>query len=467
MSKAPRVSRPTRFDRRRRRAVPSSSKPLGSRQPDEKKPGGAQTPPAVVIDDRNTDDRITLPGPRRRPKVMGAAFAALLERTARRVAAGTRSPATLDMQREHVRYLLERIPASTPLERVTSARIARALSAESRGRRRRPLSGGTLRKRASTLAQALELARGRSPRLPEIPYRYRPRAEHLEDLAQYARVRDRLKPRRRRWYVVGTWTGQRRRDVEEMRREDLHLEGRNPWMVVRSRKTGRITGVRVRAPRELVRELADHWRALPRGAKVVEPWPHVSSDLARLSERLGLPRLSAHRLRHTFFTWYVAANGFTAELLELGGWKDLTVPAQVYAHAAPARLREQIERVDRLVLGPRRAPHRASRKRDREPTSVGFSDGSGPAGVSPPAGPKPTHAGPRHVGGKGTRSDAPPKLVILPATGKWPTRGRSRNRTYNKRIKSPPRRASLTASSSGPPWVSTENGPCLRPNPSP
>jgi len=138
--------------------------------------------------------------------------------------------------------------------------------------------------------------------------------------------------------------------------------------MIRSTKTKR-PARRFHAAPQLCRELAPYWRALPRGARLVEPWPHASTQLARLSLRLGLPRTTPRRLRHTFFTWFVAANGFSAELLELGGWRDLTIPSKVYAHASPKRLRAQIERTHRLVVE-RRGAQKISRKREPEPDAV-------------------------------------------------------------------------------------------------
>jgi len=304
------------------------------------------------------------------------------------VKAGVRSPATLAMQRKHVKYLLERLPARTPLEQLTPRRLARVLELEGEGRKRR-LSACTLRKRASTLRQALTLARGRRPRLPEIPYRYEPRAEHLEDFASYRRLRDALLPHRRLWFVVAAWTGQRLIDVEGMVREDLDLAG--GAVLIRSTKTRR-PARRFHAAPELLRELADHWRQLRPGQKLLPAWPNVARDLARKSLRLGLPRITPQRLRHTFFTWYVAANGFTPELLELGGWKDLTIPARVYAHAAPKRLRQQIERTHRMVVRRRCSPKISRASEKPEPNAIG--DGAeciGAAGAPTPAAPEPAH----------------------------------------------------------------------------
>jgi len=322
------------------------------------------TPPGLVFDALDTVDMNTLTATEpRRAKTVRDAFRLLLARTGRRVIAGTRSAGTLSMQRVHAEYFAELLGASTPLEDVSSRRIAQAFAVAGRGRRefadgRRRLSGGTLRKFASTLRQALQLARGRVPKLPELPYRYQPTTEYLPDFDAYQRLRDELPPHRRLWFVVAVWTGQRLSDVERMRREDLDVDA--GWVRIRSTKTRR-PPQRFHVAPELARELADHWRALPPAAKLVPAWPHVSSHLSRVSKRLQLPKMTAHRLRHTFFTWFVHANGFTPELLELGGWKDLTIPALVYAHAAPVRLQEQVERTHRLVVE-RRAPRKTPGK---------------------------------------------------------------------------------------------------------
>ena len=309
---------------------------------------------------------------RNRSKTAAEAFGLLLRRTARRVAGGTRSPATLAMQREHARYLLERIGARTPIDELTPRRIAKLLEQERGGRLGRELSGGTLRKRASTLSQAIELARGRAPKLPEIPYTYRPRTSFLPHFDDYAKLRDRLSPERRLWLAVATWTGQRRSDVERMVKEDFDPDAE--FVVVRSNKTRRgRAGVRIHAANELVRELRPHWEQLPAGAKLVPAWPHANTSLKYHCKRLGLPQLSTHGLRHTFWTWYVAANGFTAEMLEIGGWGDLRMPALVYAHALPVRFRGQIERTVAIATALRRGPQqargaKAPQERAEEPT---------------------------------------------------------------------------------------------------
>lgn len=357
--------------------------------------------------------------------------------------AGVRSHGTLAMQRQHARYLLERTGA-IPLARLTDRKVARVLETEARGRRRladgtvRALSGGTVRKRACTLRRALELSQGRGwlrrvPAFPDIPYRYRPAVEHLPDFAAYARMRDELEPIRRLWFVVAVWTGQRASDVERMRREDLDLE--LAAVRIRSTKTKREARWFHAVP-ELVRELEAHWRTLAPDAKLVPAWPHASSGLRKLSARLGLPRITPQRLRHSFFTWYVAANGFSAELLELGGWSDMTVPSRVYAHAAPKRLKEQIERSYRLLVAARHPPRKVSRAPatvvgKRSPTmsaamlgherishAAGNSaDGSGGTGVQAPVPPRPARASQSSARGMGVPPGRPPNQRILAASG--------------------------------------------------
>lgn len=304
---------------------------------------------------------------------------ALLADTARRVRAGVRSPATLAMQAQHVRYWLERLPRALPLVKLTAARLEKVVDLEAAGRRvrrdgeTRPLSGGTVRKRLSTLRRALVLCKRKGrlfalPEFPEVLYVYVPSKGRLQAYGDYLRLLAALPQTRQEWTALAVWSGQRRSDVERDTREDFDPDAVDeagapaPWIVVRSWKTRRRDGVRIAAAPELVRVLAPRWRTLRPGQPLVEPWPHASSQLGDTCVRIGLPRLSAQSMRHTFFTWYVAGNGFSPELLEIGGWSSLKIPSLVYAHAQPARFREQIERTALQALGPRRAP-KASRKR--------------------------------------------------------------------------------------------------------
>jgi integrase len=353
----------------------------------------------------------------------------LLVRTARRAAAGVLSPRTLAMQQEHVRYLLERLPPGLPIGDITAELLEQLVAAEEKGRRvradgqTRVLSGGTVRKRLSTLHQALELqlrkgAIDRIPIFPEIPYVYRPSKRRLPTHADYLRLLGALPAARAEWLALAVWTGQRHKDVEGAVREDfdpLAIDDDDqaaPSIVIRSSKTGRVDGIRIAAAPELLRVLTPRWRTLGPGDFLVEPWPHASSQLGDTCERIGLPRLTAHAMRHTFFTWYVQANGFTPELLELGGWSSLAMPAKVYAHAQPVRFREQIARTVEASHGPRRsASQQASRERVGNPLPPTVDSGGekevGPPVLIAPAAPNTCPGETRFGAGSERRSQAP------------------------------------------------------------
>jgi integrase len=330
------------------------------------------------------------------PPTLSDAFSLLIAHTKTRVTAGVRSPATLAMQLQHVRYFSERLGPAFPLEELTAPVLEELASTEGMGRRvradgqTRPLSGGTVRKRLSTLHRALRLSCRNGwievlPEFPEVLYVYKPSKGHLPTLAEYRRLFLALPAHRREWLALAVWTGQRHSDVERMVREDF--DPRAPtWVRVRSWKTRRFDGIKIAAAAELVRVLRTRWLLLSPGARLVEPWPHASSQLGDTCARIGLPRLTAQSMRHTFFTWYVAANGFTPELLELGGWSSLKIPSLVYAHARPARFRAQIARTALAAQGPRRRPRKASRKRAGNPLPS-KSDGCGAAAAETAAAP--------------------------------------------------------------------------------
>lgn len=413
-------------------------------------------------------NNVRRPKPNRQPGIADALHE-LLARTARRVAAGVLSPATLAMQEEHLRYLLERLPRALPVGRISAELLEQLVAAEEKGRRvradgqTRALSGGTIRKRLSTLRQALELQirRGRLERLPifpEVPYVYRPSKRRLPTHADYLRVLLALPQPRAEWLALAVWTGQRHADVEAETREDfdpfaIDEEGEPaPWIVVRSSKTRRFDGVRISAAPELVRVLAPRWEQLGPGEPLVERWPHASGQLGDTCERLGLPRLSAHAMRHTFFTWYVQANGFTPELLELGGWSSLAMPARVYAHAQPVRFRDQIVRTAEASLGPRRGPVKASRERVGNPLPSASAEGSGAPAPGSAGAPNtcPGETGP----GAGSERSAQPSATqvteplvssaeavgaegIEPSTNGLRVRVRARALTKNRSISAP------------------------------
>lgn len=290
-------------------------------------------------------------------------FDSFLQRFSERVKEGARSADTLEMHRTHVRFLLEHIDPSTPVDLVDEQTVETWLAAEKVGRREfaggpRPLGNGSLRKRASTLRSALELARRakwihRVPDFPEMPHRYEPDPRYLPTWDDYQEILDALPEHRREWLALALWTGQRKRDVNGMRREDFDpacpdaLGG--PWVRVRSRKTSRRRGIRIAAAPELVRILTPRWLRLRASAPLVEPWEHVSSQLAATCRRIGKDAICANTLRHTFFTWAVAANGITAEIQAIGQWTTPFMLLTVYAHAMPVRFHRQVVATDELA----------------------------------------------------------------------------------------------------------------------
>jgi hypothetical protein len=114
------------------------------------------------------------------------------------------------MQEQHVRYLLERMGGELPIRDIDGAALERLQAVEEQGRRvradgvTRQLSGATVRKRLSTLRQALELQQRRGalerlPVFPEVPYRYRPSRARLYDHADYLRLLMALPRHRAEW----------------------------------------------------------------------------------------------------------------------------------------------------------------------------------------------------------------------------------------------------------------------------
>lgn len=74
------------------------------------------------------------------------------------------------------------------------------------------------------------------------------------------------------------------------------------------------------------------------------PWADrfaLSSTLARACERLKVPPLTPHTLRHTWATWHHAVHGNTMLLMAEGGWTDLKL-VQRYAHLADTALKDEV-----------------------------------------------------------------------------------------------------------------------------
>jgi integrase len=343
--------------------------------------------------------------PSQQPAVtLGDALHALIEETTLRVAGRVRSPATLRMQRQHVAYILERVPSTVPLSEIDEQVIEALATGEGAGRRKRadgsirPLAATTILKRLSTLRRALKIQKRRRaiervPEFPEILAEYQPDVKFIPTFHEAERIAAELPAHRAEWFWLALWTGQHPSDVERMTREDVDLTGADAWIRVRNTKNRCFVGVRIACPAELARVLRDRWLELKTGARLVVPWGHVSSQLPAVCERLGLPRYTAKSLRHTFFTWMISRVGITKAVMEIGGWSNFDMVVKVYGHALPPQFRDAIRALDRVAIdGARRPPKKnsdgvSSAVGEEVPATGVSSTGGGrstkPAGTSP------------------------------------------------------------------------------------
>jgi integrase len=315
-----------------------------------------------------------------------------------------RSAATLAMQRQHVAYLLERLPSQLRVTEIDEAVIERLVSGEAAGRRRRadgtirPLAPTTILKRLSTLRRALKIQKRRRtidriPEFPEILAEYQPDVKYIPTHLEALRIADELPEHRAEWFWLALCTGQHPSDVERMTREDLDPE--EGWVRVRNTKNRRFAGIRIACPAELARVFRARWRELPAGARLVAPWSHVSSQLPAVCERLGLPRYTAKSLRHTFFTWMISKAGITKAVMEIGGWSNFDMVCKVYGHALPPQFRAAVKAFDQVAAKGRRRRQKVSvgvtsavgaAKKEVPSTGVTSTGGgriAGPAGRSP------------------------------------------------------------------------------------
>lgn len=280
----------------------------------------------------------TLPQPK---TTVTDALGELLELTAQRVRDQVRSPATLEMQRAHVRYWQRVIGGELDLGLVDEELLERVANAP-----RAPRSAGpaTMRKRLSTLRGALELAhrRRRIPRVPAFPVvlaPWRPRQRYLETFADARRLFDSLPLHRAHWYWLCLWTCQHASDVERMNWTDVDLV--RGTMLIRNTKNRR-PAIRVRMPTPLLVELkAKFARERPRlEDAIVRPWPSRKTTLPLHCRRLGLPELNAIDLRHTGLSWAARRRGITPALCQFAGHSSPAMMARTYAHALPPQLEE-------------------------------------------------------------------------------------------------------------------------------
>lgn len=137
---------------------------------------------------------------------------------------------------------------------------------------------------------------------------------------------------------------------------DIDTRAPVPWMIVRSTKTRKPHGIRVKMPRPMVEVLETRRDRLTEAGHppaptdlLVKPWPNRSKVLPLVCVRLGLPPLSANDLRHTGFSWMVRRIGLTRAAQEWSGWSDFQMLSKYYAHALPPQLAEASDELASIV----------------------------------------------------------------------------------------------------------------------
>jgi integrase len=300
----------------------------------------------------------------------------LLEHTARRVRDRLRSPQTLLMQEKHAEWILgQELPpgilgedlvklADVPMADLTPPMLVRLIEhwQAAGGQAGGPLSLKTVAKRKSTLRRALAISaeRGELVRVPDFPEiglpPLRPRVRILRNMAELRQLLAALQVRRQEWVQTALWTIQRPGDTERMCWSDVDLRSPTPSMVIRSTKTRRPIGIRVKMPAPLVQVLRARLdRLVGAGARpaptdrLVESWPGVSKTLPLVCVRLGLPPMSAMDLRHTGITWMVRRTGLTVAAQHWGGWSDFSMMQKYYAHALPAGLDQAADELSSMA----------------------------------------------------------------------------------------------------------------------
>jgi integrase len=291
---------------------------------------------------------------------LGHALERLLEHTAQRVRDGVRSLHTLRMQESHARWL-RAFPL--PAELGIGARLGDVTLAaltpptlivllelwRKRGKLDgRPLPLPTVAKRKSTVSRALRLAVGRGelaavPQMPEIGLPpTRPRIRVLKTYAELRVLLAALPPERADWVSVSVWSCQRPSDVNRMKWSEIDLRSTTPSMIIRSTKTRKPHGIRVKVPGPLVESLVARRARLAASGKppapsdpVVKDWSTRWTMLPLACARNGLPPMSPMDLRHTGFSWMVRRLGLTRAAQEWGGWSDFNTLSRYYAHALP------------------------------------------------------------------------------------------------------------------------------------
>lgn len=287
---------------------------------------------------------------------LAEAFSDLISQTQQRAADHVRSVGTVQMQEAHARYWARELGADRPIDQIDELTLEAIASRPRLPPKHAARVAGpeTLRKRMTTLRAALKLQcrRRRIARVPEFPVVLAPRPpvpDVLHTYAQAMRLYESLPLHRARWYWLAIWTGQRASDVERMTWADVDLVAHT--MLIRSTKTRKPDGIKVRIPTPLYEVLVEmHAELTPRTTdRIVQPWPSRKTTLPLHCQRCGLPRLNATALRHTNLSWIASVAGITPALATWSGHASTRMLERTYVRALPARLRELTEALDQVA----------------------------------------------------------------------------------------------------------------------
>jgi integrase len=92
--------------------------------------------------------------------------------------------------------------------------------------------------------------------------------------------------------------------------------------------------------------------ATPEG-KPLERWNLLRKHLKRAAEKLGLPGVTWHLLRHSHATMLDSVGTPLGTMQSLLGHSSPEITREIYLHAIPEEQRRAVENVERLVFGPK------------------------------------------------------------------------------------------------------------------
>jgi integrase len=90
-----------------------------------------------------------------------------------------------------------------------------------------------------------------------------------------------------------------------------------------------------------------------REGKPLERWNLLRKHLKRAAEKLGLPDVTWHLLRHSHATMLDSVGAPLGTMQSLLGHSSPEITREIYLHAIPEEQRRAVENVERLVFGPK------------------------------------------------------------------------------------------------------------------